>query len=95
VIYILVQLYIQSFKAKYNIVGNAKYMAWFSKNKYYRSIINGFLKHLNLVVLNSIKFIIKAYKNMFKIASTTIIILLKGSWSKAKKGGTLIKNLFI
>jgi small nuclear ribonucleoprotein (snRNP)-like protein len=54
-------------------------MAWFLKNRYYRSIINGFLRHLNLIVLNSIKFIIKAYKNIFEIASTTIIILLKGS----------------
>jgi small nuclear ribonucleoprotein (snRNP)-like protein len=70
-------------------------MAWFSKNKYYRSVINGFLRHLNLIVLNSIKFIIKAYKNIFEIASTTIIILLKGSWSKAKEGNTLIKNLSI
>jgi hypothetical protein len=70
-------------------------MAWFSKNKYYGSVINGFLRYLNLVVLNSIKFIIKAYKNMFRIASTTIIVLLEGSWSKAKKGGTLIRNLFI
>jgi hypothetical protein len=32
---------------------------------------------------------------MFKIASTIIIVLLKGSWSKAKEGGTLIRNLSI
>jgi hypothetical protein len=95
VIYILVQLYIQSFKAKHSIVGNAKYVAWFLKNRYHRSIIDGFLRHLNLAVLNLIKFIIKAYKNMFRIASTTIIVLLKGSWSKAEEGSTLIRNLSI
>jgi hypothetical protein len=70
-------------------------MAWFLKNRYYGSVINGFLRHLNLVVLNSIKFIIKAYKNMFRIASTTIIVLLEGSWSKAKEDSTLIRNLSI
>jgi uncharacterized membrane protein len=75
------------------MVGNAKYVAWFLKNRYYGSIINSFLRHLNLAVLNSIKFIIKAYKNIFGITSTTIIVLLKGSWSKAKEGDTLIRNL--
>jgi hypothetical protein len=95
VIYIPVQLRIQSFRGKQGIIGNAKYIAWFSKNRYNKSVIDDFLRHFSLIVLNLIKFIIKAHKSIFEIASTTIIVLLKGSWSKTEEGGTSIRNLSI
>jgi hypothetical protein len=93
VIYLAIQLRMQSFKGKQGMVGNAKYVAWFSKTRYNGSVIDGFLRHLSLAQPNSINFIMKAHKSMFGIASTCIMVLLEGSWSKAEEGGTSIGNM--
>jgi hypothetical protein len=72
------------------IQGCRPYIDWFSKYQYRGAINNG---HLYTAELNEVYAARKIHKTMFRIPSTMVIILLKGTYSTKEEGGTITINL--